>query len=95
MSKKGESISMSVIIIAAIALLVLVVLAVLVLRAGTGVGTGTSCTGVGGRCQADSGDLLDPCGNPNLQRDIAKSGKIGGCQEGDVCCVAVTRNPDE
>ena len=86
--KKGESISMSVIIIAAIALLVLVVLAVLVLRSGTSVAGGTGCEGVGGKCS-------DEC-NPDYEsRDITKSGRLGGCEDGQSCCVPLARNYEE
>ncbi len=86
--KKGESISMSVIIIAAIALLVLVVLAVLVLRSGTSVAGGTGCQGVGGTCSGESS-----CGEL-ATRDITKGGKLGGCADGEICCVPLARGDE-
>ncbi len=80
-SKKGESISMSVIIIAAIALLVLLVIAVLVMNSTNQVWKGTSCAGQG-KCAAEC--------NPDTEKaNAALSGKSGGCNEGELCCVTV------
>ena len=89
MSKKAQGLSMNVIIIAAIALLVLVILAVLILRAGSGVTKGTGCNGVGGVCEDDCGDLEGV-----YVKNIPNSGKSGGCQEDESCCVPLLKEEE-
>ena len=89
MSKKGQGLSMNVIIIAAIALLVLVILAVLILRAGSGVTQGTGCSGVGGTC-AGSCDELDGV----YVKNLPNSGRGGGCQEDEDCCVPLLKSEE-
>ena len=87
MSKKAQGLSMNVIIIAAIALLVLVILAVLILRAGRGITEGTGCEGVGGSCVDDCGDM-----DGLYVKNIPNSGRSGGCQEDESCCVPLLKD---
>ena len=89
MSKKAQGLSMNVIIIAAIALLVLIILAVLILRAGRGVTEGTGCEGVGGRCEDDCADL-----DGLYVKNIPNSGRAGGCQEDEMCCVPLLKQEE-
>ena len=93
MSKKAQGLSMNVIIIAAIALLVLVILAVLILRAGSGVASGTGCEGSGGECYSSCADIIDDKGGI-WTKNIANSGKAGGCGEDESCCVPVLRGEE-
>ena len=84
MSKKAQGLSMNVIIIAAIALLILIILAVLILRAGRGVSDQTGCVGIGGFCSDD------PCREVEggiYIKNMANSGKSGGCADEQDCCV--------
>ena len=85
MNKKAEGLSMSVIVIAAISLLVLVILIVLVVGQLRKVPPAVGCQGaVNGVC-ADSCDALEG----TYTVDVGNSGKAGGCQEGEVCCLKV------
>jgi hypothetical protein len=90
MNKKAQGLSMNVIIIAAISLLVLIVLIVLVIRASNNMGSGTSCRGAGGSCTPGAQDCSDwenQYPGETWTHNVAKDGKIGGCLEGEICCV--------
>ena len=97
MDKKAQGLSMNVIIIAAISLLVLIVLIVLVLRASNNMSGGTSCTGIGGQCQPGGTDCssLETTVGESWNHNAAKDGKMGGCAEGDICCVRTQNVPTQ
>ena len=90
MNKKAQGLSINVIIIAAIALLVLIILAVLILRAGGGLTKQTGCDGVGGTCYSSCADIAEDQGGI-WTRNIANSGRAGGCLEDQDCCVPVLK----
>jgi hypothetical protein len=90
MSKKAQGMSINVIIIAAIALLILIILAVLVLRTGNRVRQGTGCTGGGGECWSSCDDATAQMGGL-WSRDPTNDGTSGNCQEGEQCCVQISK----